>query len=249
MKFDRVLGLVTKPSLQEWHLICGLNLLEFPLHLQFWAGSRIWTMRTIKVDTMWWRFARRTMCLLATGNTNCLRNADFLSMSKPRKGFGTNCRTRRLENPQRIRSEWEGLPNIRISVVAGTKIPSTFWHIPWTLTTHLGSKKDLKSSLVSEAKSSCVTTPLQRFKMEWTSTFTWRPAILLKDLILVIWAFVWPSIRRVPFFCLFTDWTSPICCWRSRAKRQALPLFNVLYSSIQEFSRNLSLLGKPEQRN
>ena len=79
---------------------------------------------------------------------------------KQRKGFGTYCRTRSLKNPQRIQSGREGLSNVKIRVVNGTKL-SIFWRILWTLTTPSGSKKDFKSSSDSEAKSSCVTTPLQ----------------------------------------------------------------------------------------
>ena len=55
-----------------------------------------------------------------------------------------------------------------------------------------------------------------------------------------------PSNKRVPFLCLLTDFTSPICCWRSQAKRQALTLCNLFSSSLQDMSRNVGLLGKPE---
>ena len=89
----------------------------------------------------------------------------------------------------------------------------------------------------------------QWFRVVWTSTFTWRPAMHFKDIILVIWASIRPSNRKVPFLCLVTDWTSPIYCWKSRTKWQSLTHFNIIPSLMQDISKNLGLLGKPELKN
>ena len=171
------------------------------------------------------------MFLLAPGYTYCLRHTVLLSMSK----------TLTLKTAQGI---WNILPHSKVE----KSTTNTIWK--GRLIEHQrknsGSKKDFKSSSDSEAKSSWVTTPLQRFKVGRTSTFTWRPAIHFQDIILAIWASERPSNRRVPFLCQFMDWTSPICCWRSRAKRHALTLFRILPSSVLDMRRNLGLLGKPE---
>ena len=61
------------------------------------------------------------------------------------------------------------------------KITIDFPAYPVKVSHTFGLKEGFKSSSDSEAKSSCVRTPLQKFKVEWTSTFTWRPAIDFKD--------------------------------------------------------------------
>ena len=145
-----------------------------------------------------------------------------------------------------MRSGREGLSNVKIRVVDRTKLPSTFRHNLWTLTTPSSTRNDFKTSSDSEVKSWFVMTPLQRFKVGWFSTLTWRQAIHFKEITLAICTSVRTSKRRVPFLCLVTDWTSPICCWRLWAKRQALTHFRVLPSSVLDRMRNLSLPGKPE---
>ena len=181
---------------------------------------------------MWWRLARKTMCLLATGYTNCLSHAVLLSKSKPLT----------LKTVQWI---WNILPHSKVEK-STTNTIRNWGHIkcqnktsrwnknnidfpvyPVDVNHTFRFKENFKSSSDFEAKSSSVTTPLQRFKVGWTSVFTWRLAIHFKDIILATWASVRPSKIRVPFLCLVTDWTSAICCWRSRAKRQKfyLPLY------------------------
>ena len=129
---------------------------------------------------------RRTMCLLTTGYTNCMRHTVLLSMSKPLT----------LKTAQGI---WNILPHSKIEKSTSNTIwkgrsiegqnKSSRWNKitidfplhPVNVNHTSGSKKDFKSSLDSEAKSSCMTTPLQRFKVGWTSTFNWRPARHFKD--------------------------------------------------------------------
>ena len=65
-----------------------------PVVLIFWISLSIWNFGQSREFEPWgplqmtllcWRLARRSMCLLATGYTNCLRHTVLLSMSKPLK--------------------------------------------------------------------------------------------------------------------------------------------------------------------
>ena len=129
-----------------------------------------------------------------------IRDLYILRLSKVEKFTPNTMRKRGFIECQNQRSQWN---KITIDFPAYTVL--------WRFTTVLDSKKDCKSSSDSEAKPLCVTTPINWFKVGWTSIFTRRPAMHFKDIILVIWASVRPSNRKVPLLCLLNDYNSPIC--------------------------------------
>ena len=201
-------------------------------------------MRTITTDAMWWILARRTMCLLAIDYTNCLRHAVLLSMSKPltlktAQGIRNILPHSKVEKSTTNMIRKRSLSNIRIGVVDGIKIPSTFQNILWTLSTPSGLKKDFKFPRIKKRSLGVWLHAYKGSRWDGLPPLPGGGYPLQRHIILVIWASVQPSKRRVPFLCLFMEWTSTICCWRLRVKWQALTLFNVLSSSIQDISRNL----------
>ena len=132
-----------------------------------------------------------------------------------------------LKKQHRIRSGWESLLNVKIRVVDRTKI--RYHRLS-------GMSRGCFPDLQVQRKTSNLFGILKQSLHVWHTLTKVRWGGLPPspggynpgDLV------IHSTFEQEGSIPLSTDWMSAICCWRSRVKQQALTLFKVLPSSIQE---------------
>ena len=222
---------------------------DFPLLLKFQAVMRIWAFKTITVDAMWWRLARRTMCLLAAGYTNCLRHTVILSMSIPltlktAQGIWNILPHSKFEK-SKTNTIWKGRSIKRQNkTTRWNKITIDFLAYPGDDNHTLGLKETLlpriqKRSLhvwqhTYKGLRWCGLPPLPGGRLYTINTQSWRFGH--RSDLLTEWYHSSVDLR--------TELPQSVVADRERNDRH-LTFFKVSPSSVQDMSRNLGLLGKP----